>query len=1072
MTTHSKNSPKKYWAFISYSSKDSKWGQWLHKRLESYPIPKEFQGIELFDGAVLGKNLRPIFRDRDELSGSSELGPAILTALKETRYLIVLCSKNSAKSEWVNKEIEDFKALGGDKNILALILDGEPNATTSHTIDSSEECFPPALRYPVEPLAGDLRKNGDGKERGFLKVLAGISQIGFDTLYRRHERNQRKKRRTLTAIALTVMASLASLSIYATQQKNVAEQQKQIANEQEAIAKANEQLANEQKQLALKKAEDERKALENSQHELYFASIASANSSVEQNDALATLRALSQAPEKFRNWEWDYLLKRTDFAPIEIPTNHIAILDTGPLKGSGLYQEALKALKDVSHKSQFAYSKDIRLRGYWGGRGGSILEISRSSWLPALSDYSTTSYGSIVHVWLSPDQSVALILSDTLRVRSHKIVTAPDDSPTSYAFYLLPVPKDETFVPISSPLTVEKALQKNDSYEQPHELDEPLRIIAHPNGLVHSYASFTYDSESFACFPSHYTHLAAPESTQPQLSNSEDRTIAAAYYSLPQNKRSGALKWLTEKRNPTHEDFPDAPLRKAIAVDWSSPEINVLSVDQGGKVSLTALTDISNSRSFYIEDKEAKEIWETSTLMPGAYDTGAVFSEDGAKILICPLTGDKVSLMDSKSLSVIKHISDGYVGDVDNKEPSYLCANDHTARPGSAEWRLSPSANYAYLSGYDAPAAEFFFELADLRSGKPISLINSGNIIAADWTQDESLFATYDARRQTIRLTNWPEQEPLQDYYNNDISQGDSLIQEIPTHPDRLMLGNTLLRKSDLRTICTFPQKVAIGPDAKWAVTQTSKLPEKSLTPGFKDQEFLRIRLVHMIPENLLADKVKAFQLQALSTDTSPDYPLTQFELIPDEAYEEASETTLEKIQQLRNQLRNEISANQSKAMETALKIVELTKQADGNTSKDLLAATYLLAINGRHDESIKLSKIASFFADDELLPLAWVALLNDQPEEALHLLYQSIASYAADNKPREENQFIYLAVAAALSNRNNQAAEAYQQLVQMDNKWEELDLDKSDKVEKKYLDALCRARELYLESLESQEQY
>ena len=212
------NSPlkKKYWAFISYSSKDKKWGQWLHKRLERYPIPKELQGTTLFDGAILGKHLRPIFRDRDELSGSADLGPALEKALRESRYLVVLCSKQSAASTWVNKEIEDFKAIAGEKNILALILDGEPNS------GGSEECFPPALRYPNEPLAGDLRKDGDGKERGILKIIAGAAQLDFDTLYRRHERAQRKKRIAFGSLGASVIAALTGLTIFAFHQRTEA----------------------------------------------------------------------------------------------------------------------------------------------------------------------------------------------------------------------------------------------------------------------------------------------------------------------------------------------------------------------------------------------------------------------------------------------------------------------------------------------------------------------------------------------------------------------------------------------------------------------------------------------------------------------------------------------------------------------------------------------------------------------------------------------------------------------------------------------------------------------------------
>jgi len=221
----------KYWAFISYSSKDKKWGTWLHKKLENYPIPQEFRDEKIFDGAVLGKNLRPIFRDRDELSGSSELGPAILKALKNSRFLVVLCSKNSAQSKWVNKELEDFRELeeGNDKRILALILDGEPNASTNNDFKSTEECLPPALRYPLEPLAGDLRKEGDGKERGFLKILAGISQIKFDKLYRRHERTQQKKRLILGASALAIISLLSLLTIFALNQKELAEEKEQQA---------------------------------------------------------------------------------------------------------------------------------------------------------------------------------------------------------------------------------------------------------------------------------------------------------------------------------------------------------------------------------------------------------------------------------------------------------------------------------------------------------------------------------------------------------------------------------------------------------------------------------------------------------------------------------------------------------------------------------------------------------------------------------------------------------------------------------------------------------------------------
>ncbi|MDQ0290519.1 TIR domain-containing protein [Oligosphaera ethanolica] len=237
---------KSYWAFISYSSKDRRVGQWLHRRLETYPIPPEFRGQELFDGAVLGKNLRPIFRDRDELASSADLGEAIRKALEASRFLVVLCSRNAARSQWVNKEIVDYQAMGKGNRILALILDGEPNATARG--HEQDECFPPALRYPAEPIAGDLRKEGDGKARGFLKILAGIAQLDFDQLYRRHERAQARKRLVATIVAAVLLAVFGTLAFIAWTQKREAQRQRDRALTAETLAKQAEGKAVESEQ--------------------------------------------------------------------------------------------------------------------------------------------------------------------------------------------------------------------------------------------------------------------------------------------------------------------------------------------------------------------------------------------------------------------------------------------------------------------------------------------------------------------------------------------------------------------------------------------------------------------------------------------------------------------------------------------------------------------------------------------------------------------------------------------------------------------------------------------------------
>lgn len=186
MTSSQPQDPRRYWAFISYSHHDSRAATRLHRRLESYRVPRRLVGRPTAKGAV-PKRLQPIFRDRDELPSSAELGGVIRQALSESRHLIVICSPSAAASRWVDEEIRLFKAMGGGDRILALIVDGEPNAT-----DPARECFPPSLRES-EPIAADLRKSGDGPFLARMKLLAGLLGVGLDELVRRERRRQREQ---------------------------------------------------------------------------------------------------------------------------------------------------------------------------------------------------------------------------------------------------------------------------------------------------------------------------------------------------------------------------------------------------------------------------------------------------------------------------------------------------------------------------------------------------------------------------------------------------------------------------------------------------------------------------------------------------------------------------------------------------------------------------------------------------------------------------------------------------------------------------------------------------------------
>lgn len=182
---------KKYFAFISYSHEDEEWAKWLQHEFEHYhlPVPPPVT----INPESFPDKFHPIFRDIYELSGG-ELNPQITDALKSSTNLIVICSPNSAKSNYVNEEILEFieigKQNGGSNisNIFPLIVCGIPNSKDN----SENECFPKALRdLPTELIAGDVTKHG--REHAFVKVLSGTlrrSGVSFGMLWNQFERDR------------------------------------------------------------------------------------------------------------------------------------------------------------------------------------------------------------------------------------------------------------------------------------------------------------------------------------------------------------------------------------------------------------------------------------------------------------------------------------------------------------------------------------------------------------------------------------------------------------------------------------------------------------------------------------------------------------------------------------------------------------------------------------------------------------------------------------------------------------------------------------------------------------------
>ena len=203
----------KYFAFISYSSKDTEWGKRLQRKLEHYRMPATICSERGWERTPI----KPVFFAPTDIQPGG-LNEELQERLKSSQHLIVICSPNSAQSEWVGKEIAFFHQLGRTKQIHFFIVNGKPNSGNPET-----ECFNPVIKTLglQETLGANVneeifRWSLLNRERAYVQLISKLLQVEFDSIWQRHRRQMIQ--RTGLWILATILVLATIVGVWTTSQ--------------------------------------------------------------------------------------------------------------------------------------------------------------------------------------------------------------------------------------------------------------------------------------------------------------------------------------------------------------------------------------------------------------------------------------------------------------------------------------------------------------------------------------------------------------------------------------------------------------------------------------------------------------------------------------------------------------------------------------------------------------------------------------------------------------------------------------------------------------------------------------
>lgn len=196
-------------AFLSYSRKDVRLARWLVRSLEEFRLPRQtVEDLKARRAPFVAA--RPIFRDEHDMPVGGVISNRLSEMLDASATMIVMCTASSAKSDWVNREIELFASRHPDRRIIPAVAEGEPD---------SDETYPHALLKHGKPLAADLRNSGE-RRQSVIKIAAAVLGLDVDQLVGRVQKHRAEQRRWLAVGGGAAAAVVVGLGVTAGMMAN------------------------------------------------------------------------------------------------------------------------------------------------------------------------------------------------------------------------------------------------------------------------------------------------------------------------------------------------------------------------------------------------------------------------------------------------------------------------------------------------------------------------------------------------------------------------------------------------------------------------------------------------------------------------------------------------------------------------------------------------------------------------------------------------------------------------------------------------------------------------------------